>query len=72
MNVPAVKRMTVPEFLAWAESQDQGRYELVRGEIVAMAPERLEHVHAEQRAFGAREISFDPPGISVAIAAFFG
>jgi Uma2 family endonuclease len=38
MNVPALKRMTVPEFLAWAETQDSGRYELVRGEIVAMAP----------------------------------
>jgi Uma2 family endonuclease len=34
-------RMKVPEFLAWAERQPQGRYELVDGEIVAMAPERV-------------------------------
>jgi Uma2 family endonuclease len=30
--------MSVPEFLAWAANQPRGRYELVRGEIVAMAP----------------------------------
>jgi Uma2 family endonuclease len=55
MNAPAVKRMTVPEFLAWAETQDKGRYELVRGEIVAMAPERSEHVLAKLRAANALE-----------------
>ena len=35
--------MTVPEFLAWASAQPRGRYELVRGEVVAMAPERVRH-----------------------------
>jgi Uma2 family endonuclease len=44
MNVPVPKvKMTVPEFLAWAESQPSGRYELVNGEIVAMSPERAQH-----------------------------
>jgi Uma2 family endonuclease len=51
MDAPALKRMTVPEFLAWAETQESGRYELILGEIVAMAPERSEHVRAKQRAF---------------------
>jgi Uma2 family endonuclease len=37
------RRMTVPEFLAWASAQPRGRYELVRGEVVAMAPERALH-----------------------------
>jgi len=37
------QRMKVPEFLAWAEAQPQGRYELVNGEVVAMAPERVRH-----------------------------
>src|ERR1700746_712788 len=55
MNAPPVKRMTVPEFLAWAETQDSGRYELVSGQIVALGPERWEHVQAKQRAF--REIA---------------
>jgi len=37
------QRMKVPEFLAWAEAQPQGRYELVNGEVVVMAPERVRH-----------------------------
>ncbi len=36
-------RVKVPEYLAWAEAQPRGRFELVRGEIVAMAPERARH-----------------------------
>ena len=36
-------RMNVAEFLAWAETQPDGRYELLDGEIVAMAPERVRH-----------------------------
>jgi Uma2 family endonuclease len=43
MNVAAVKRMTVPEFVAWAERQPRGRYELLHGFPVAMAPQRIEH-----------------------------
>jgi Uma2 family endonuclease len=39
---PARKRMTSDEFIAWAMQQD-GRYELVAGEVVAMAPERSAH-----------------------------
>jgi Uma2 family endonuclease len=44
--MPAVlqKRMNVDEFLAWAEAQP-GRYELFRGSVYAMTPERA--VHAE-------------------------
>jgi Uma2 family endonuclease len=37
------RRMTVAEFLDWATAQPRGRYELVRGEVVAMAPERALH-----------------------------
>jgi Uma2 family endonuclease len=47
MNAPAIKRMTVREFLAWAEAREDARRELVRGEIVAMAPERAAHVRAK-------------------------
>ena len=64
MNAPAVKRMTVPEFLAWAETQDSGRYELVCGQIVAMAPERWEHVQAKQRAFRAFEAAIERAGVA--------
>jgi Uma2 family endonuclease len=34
--------MTVDEFLAWAEEQE-GRYELYRGQVYAMSPERSAH-----------------------------
>src|SRR5256884_1643261 len=43
MTAQSKRRMTVPEFLTWAAAQPRGRYELVRGEIVAMAPERVRH-----------------------------
>jgi Uma2 family endonuclease len=36
------RRMTVTEFLAWASAQPRGRYELVQGEVVTMAPERAQ------------------------------
>src|SRR5258708_15125249 len=64
MTDPAVKRMPVPEFLAWAETQDSGRYELVCGQIVAMAPERWEHVQAKQRAFRALEAAIEHAGVA--------
>lgn len=35
--------MTVEEFIPWAMAQPSGRYELVGGRIVAMAPERARH-----------------------------
>ncbi len=38
------QRMTVDQFLSWAMAQPDGpRYELVDGEVVAMAPERAAH-----------------------------
>ena len=43
MTAQPKSRMTVSEFLAWAAAQPRGRYELVRGKIVAMAPERVRH-----------------------------
>ena len=47
MSEPVHKRMTSDEFLAWS-TQQRGRYELVAGEVVGMAPERVEHVRAKQ------------------------
>ena len=35
-------RMTVDEYLVWAEAQP-GRHELVNGRVIAMAPERVRH-----------------------------
>jgi Uma2 family endonuclease len=36
-------RMTVEEFVPWAMAQPKGRYELVGGQVFAMAPERARH-----------------------------
>jgi Uma2 family endonuclease len=42
-------RMTVDQFLSWAMAQPDGpRYELVDGEVVAIAPQRA--VHARRKA----------------------
>ena len=48
MAAPARRRMTADEFLDWAMAQPDGaRYELVAGEVVAMAPERASHGRAK-------------------------
>lgn len=39
--------LTADEFIAWAMEQPRGRYELVGGEVVAMAPERVEHARVK-------------------------
>ena len=45
--------MTATEFLAWAATQPKGRFELVRGEIIAMAPEKARHSLTKGAAFRA-------------------
>jgi Uma2 family endonuclease len=42
MSVLTKTRMTVDEFMAWAEA-NPGRYELYRGEVYPMSPETLGH-----------------------------
>jgi Uma2 family endonuclease len=39
--------MSADEFVAWAEAQERGRYELIAGEVVPMAPEIGDHVRAK-------------------------
>lgn len=51
MDALAVNKMTVDEFLAWAEGRP-GRYELYAGTVYAMAPERA--IHAELK-FGVQK-----------------
>ena len=48
MAEPASIRMTADEFIAWAMRRPEGEhYELADGEVIAMAPERAEHVDAK-------------------------
>jgi len=52
MTEPARARMTSDEFIAWAMDRPRGeRYELVAGEIVAMAPERSAHALTKGQVF---------------------
>jgi Uma2 family endonuclease len=51
MNAHAKRRMNVEEFLSWADAQGEGRYELVAGQVVAMAPERLRHVRTKAAVY---------------------
>jgi Uma2 family endonuclease len=64
MNNLAIKRMTVPEFLAWAEMQENPRYELIDGGPVAMAPERSEHVEAKLLAAIALRAAIERSGVA--------
>jgi Uma2 family endonuclease len=51
MNIAAQKRMGAQEFLAWADRQTEGRYEVIDGHVVAMAPERVAHTRAKAAAW---------------------
>ena len=46
MTVLPKHKMTVDEYLAWAEDQE-GRFELYAGTVYAMTPERAEHAKAK-------------------------
>ncbi|MFO1047869.1 MAG: Uma2 family endonuclease [Geminicoccaceae bacterium] len=65
MTVPARRRMTADEFLDWAMAQPEGeRYELVAGEVVAMAPERAAHGRAKLAAVDALRASVARAGLT--------
>jgi Uma2 family endonuclease len=63
MNVAALKRMTVPEFVAWAERQPRGRYELVHGFPVAMAPQRASHAETKASVYLALRTAIQRAGL---------
>jgi hypothetical protein len=73
--------MNVLELLAWASAQPRGRYEFVRCEVVAMAPERARHNLAKAAVFRALDdavkrsglpstvfTDLTPPGMTVPVA----
>ncbi len=55
--------MTVDEFLAWAEGRP-GRYELDRGRVFAMSPERIGHIRAKTAVRNALAAAIDRAGLS--------
>jgi Uma2 family endonuclease len=63
MATPFAKRTTADEFLAWAEAQPQGRYELVSGEIFAMAPKKADHARSKYSACAALKAAIKRAGV---------
>jgi Uma2 family endonuclease len=55
--------MDVQAFLAFGERQERGRFELWRGELVAMAPERVEQVRAKAAIWRALATAIEKAGL---------
>ena len=64
MNAQPKLRMGADEFIAWAVNLPKGkRYELVSGEVVPMAAERVGHHRIKQRTWLALSDALDEAGI---------
>ena len=57
-------RMTVDQFVDWAMAQPDGRYELMDGEVVAMAPERAAHARLKAKIWRALENAIAERGVA--------
>lgn len=60
---PPAPKMTVDEFLAWAEGRP-GRYELLDGEVFAMSPERVRHAEVKASAYLALRAAIARAGVA--------
>jgi len=56
-------KMTREEYRRWAEAQPRGRFELVGGEVVAMAPERARHIEVKAAAWLALRQAIKAAGV---------
>lgn len=56
-------KMTREEYRRWAEAQPRGRFELVAGEVVAMAPERAAHIDTKAAAWLALRVAIKSAGV---------
>ena len=61
-KVAGTGRMTADEYLVWSEGAE-GRWELVDGEVVAQAAERLTHVRVKSEAFVALRSAIRAQGL---------
>ena len=65
MNIAVLRVMTVDEYVAWADTQGDGRRsELINGRVVAMTPERVEHVEIKVAATLALKIAISRAGVA--------
>ncbi len=63
MSSTAPKSLTTDEFLAWIETQPKQRYELVDGEVFAMAPEKADHARSKGAAWVALKSAIQTAGV---------
>lgn len=61
---PQPPRMSADEFLVWAQAQGDARYELVAGEVVAMAPEQNRHLLTKKRVDRALDAAIAAAGLA--------
>jgi Uma2 family endonuclease len=59
---PRSVALTADDFVEWAMNQPSGRFELLRGEVVAMAPERVAHARVKKHVLIALESAFGGAG----------
>jgi Uma2 family endonuclease len=65
MNIALRRTMTFAEYLAWGATQsERQRSELINGQIVAMSPERVEHIETKFAATLALKSAISRAGIS--------
>ena len=55
--------LTADSFIEWAAAEPRGRFELSRGEVAAMAPERLGHTRAKTEALIALRAAIAGRGV---------
>ena len=63
MTAALQRRMTAEEFLKWADTQAEGRFELVDGQIVALAPEQIAHTRTKAAVWRALSIALEKSGL---------
>lgn len=56
-------KMNASEYLRWSQAQDDGRFELVGGEVVMMSPETVRHVQIKNEAWLALRNAISKAGI---------
>lgn len=64
---PMTGRMNAEAFVNWAMEQPQGRFELVRGEVVGMTPERAVHALTKLEAAVALRAAVRASGLGCQI-----
>jgi Uma2 family endonuclease len=57
-------RLSRDAFYAWAMDQPRGRFELLDGKVVAMAPERVAHARAKAAAWAALRDALAAAGVA--------